>query len=71
LRKTSLENYSPNAGKIIRKNKKLYVSDSGLSNALLRVDELTDELAGHLAEQCCVKQARAYAEANLCAAAII
>jgi predicted AAA+ superfamily ATPase len=63
---TVLENYSPNAGKIIRKNKKLYVSDSGLSNALLRVDELTDELAGHLAEQCCVKQARAYAEANLC-----
>jgi predicted AAA+ superfamily ATPase len=30
------------------------------------VDELTDELAGRLVEQCCVKQARAYAEANLC-----
>jgi len=62
---TIVDNYSRNAGKVIRKNKKLYVTDNGISNALLRNEELNEMLEGKLIEQSCTQLARSYAQENL------
>ena len=56
------ENYSPNAGKVVRKNKKLYISDNGIRNSLLRNIELSPEDEGRAVEGCCVNAARREAE---------
>ena len=61
----ALDNYSTNAGKIIRKNKKLNVSDTGLRNALLRLSELSPKDEGILIETAVQQQFRAYAENNI------
>lgn len=57
-------NYSTNAGKSIRKNRKLYVLDNGICNALLRTPELNPTLEGHLIEACCVRDAHEACERN-------
>lgn len=61
---TLSSNYSPNAGKVVRKNKKIYVSDNGVRNALLRIDEIGPGEAGMNAENTCVQAARRAAEAR-------
>ena len=61
---TVLNNYSSNAGKTIRKNRKLYVLDNGIVNALLRTPELSPTLEGGLIESCCVRDARGVCENN-------
>ncbi|MDR2670371.1 MAG: ATP-binding protein [Oscillospiraceae bacterium] len=60
-----LDNYSTNIGKVVRKNKKLYITDCGLRNALLRAPMLEDGALGHIAEGCAVTAALAYAQENL------
>ena len=60
-----LENYSPNFGKIVRKNKKIYVADNGIRNALLRSAVISSTEEGHLAETACVQLARSCCEVNL------
>ena len=62
---TVLDNYSVNAGKVIRKNKKLFVLDNGISNALLRVNKLTSTSEGHLVEKNCVKDIELIIKRNL------
>lgn len=59
---TLCDNYSPNVGKVVRKNKKIYVSDNGVWNALLRNDEIRPADAGMNAENICVQAARAAAQ---------
>jgi len=61
---TSLDNYSKNTGKTIRKNRKFYVLDNGIANALLRLSELSAADEGHLVEACCVREARRACENN-------
>jgi len=61
---TVAENYSSNAGKVIRKNKKLYILDNGLCNALRHLNDLTPDNEGMLVENSCAQQARLFAEAN-------
>jgi len=61
---TSLDNYSANIGKTIRKNRKFYVLDNGIANALLRLSELSAADEGHLAEACSVREARRVCEDN-------
>jgi predicted AAA+ superfamily ATPase len=61
---TVLENYSPNANRINRKNKKIYVCDNGIRNAILRTPFLKPEEEGRLVEGACVRMARAYGEGN-------
>ena len=56
------DNYSPNIGKIIRKNKKIFIVDSGIRNGMLRNDELSSEDEGFLVENCSVQMARSYSE---------
>jgi len=56
------DNYSPNAGKIIRKNKKLFVIDNGIKNALLRISDINPSTEGHLVENCAVHNVKLYAE---------
>ena len=60
-----LSNYAPNAGKILRKNKTLYVLDNGIANAMLRLPEITDTQAGHIVESICVRDALAVCEDHL------
>ena len=60
-----LSNYAPNAGKILRKNKTLYVLDNGIANAMLRLPEITDTRAGHIVESICVRDALAVCEDQL------
>ena len=60
-----LNNYTPNAGKTLRKNKTLYVLDNGIANALLRLPEITDTQAGHVVEAICARDALAACEDNL------
>jgi predicted AAA+ superfamily ATPase len=55
-------NYSTNTGKVIRKNKKVYITDSGLRNALLRNDELSPETEGSHVENSLIQMARSYSE---------
>jgi predicted AAA+ superfamily ATPase len=56
------ENYSPNVGKVIRKNKKIYILDNGIRNALLRIPELSPTDEGGAVEGCCVNAAQRDAE---------
>jgi uncharacterized protein len=60
----SLDNYSPNIGKIIRKDKTLYVLDNGIANAVLRLRETSETRNGHLIEALCVRNALAICEDN-------
>jgi predicted AAA+ superfamily ATPase len=60
----SLDNYSTNIGKTIRKNRKLYMLDNGIANALLHTSELSAALEGHLVEACCVRDAKKACELN-------
>jgi predicted AAA+ superfamily ATPase len=60
-----LSNYSPNAGKIIRKNKTLYVLDNGIANAMLRLSEISDTRAGHIVESICARDALSICENHL------
>lgn len=53
----ALENYSANVGKMIRKNKTLYVLDNGIGNALLHLDTIDSSREGHLIETLCVRDA--------------
>lgn len=57
-------NYSTNTGKSIRKNRKLYILDNGICNALLRTPELNPTLEGHIIEACCVRDAHKVCERN-------
>ena len=60
----SLDNYSSNMGKIIRKDKTLYVLDNGIANAMLRLRETSETRTGHLIEALCVRNALAICEDN-------
>lgn len=60
-----LNNYAPNAGKTLRKNKTLYVLDNGIANAMLRLKEINDTRAGHIVEAICARDALAACEDNL------
>jgi predicted AAA+ superfamily ATPase len=60
-----LNNYSPNAGKTLRRNKTLYVLDNGIANALLRLPEIDDARAGRIVESICAKDALAVCENHL------
>jgi len=59
------ENYSTNVGKVIRKNKKLYVTDNGIRNALLRLNDFDAADEGQLVENSSVQLVRSYCEENL------
>ena len=59
-----LENYSNNVGKIIRKNKAMYVLDNGIGNALLHLDSIDSTREGRLIENLCVRDALAVSEKN-------
>jgi len=52
-----LSNYSHNAGKLLRRNKTLYVLDNGIANALLRLPQIDDTRAGHVVESICARDA--------------
>ncbi|MEI6286092.1 MAG: ATP-binding protein [Bacillota bacterium] len=58
----SLENYSPNTGKVIRKNRKIFVIDNGLRNAIVRETEFDSVREGMLAETVVARMAVDYAE---------
>lgn len=58
------DNYSTNVGKVIRKNKKLFVIDNGIRNAMLKVDQLTPSVEGQLVENCAVHNVKLFAESN-------
>ena len=60
-----LNNYSPNIGKTIRKNKTLYVLDNGIANAMLRLPEIDETRTGHIVESICARDALAACENNL------
>ncbi|GHT91752.1 ATPase [Spirochaetia bacterium] len=62
---TVLENYSPNAVKVVRKNKKIYVSDNGIRNAITGNNTPDSRDEGFLAESACVQMSRAYCEDKL------
>lgn len=55
------DNYSTNVGKIIRKNKKLYIADMGIQNALLKNDTLSIDIGLEI-ENCCMQIAKKYCE---------
>ena len=59
-----LSNYSPNTGKTIRKNKKLYVLDNGIANAVLRLRTLDETRTGHVVESICARNALTSCEEN-------
>ena len=61
----TLDNYSANIAKTIRKNKKIFVLDNGISNALLSNSELSPEDEGAMAENCTVQVVRALAEQEM------
>jgi predicted AAA+ superfamily ATPase len=56
--------FSRNAGKGIRKNKKLYIHDNGLANALLHYNEIDSTREGFLLENSCVQFVQNYANAH-------
>jgi predicted AAA+ superfamily ATPase len=62
---TVLENYSPNVGKVIRKNRKIFIADNGIRNAILYNSAPDAKDEGHLAESASVQMARAYCESRL------
>ncbi|MGL5149554.1 MAG: ATP-binding protein [Clostridium sp.] len=57
-------NYTGNVGKSIRKNKKLYILDNGIRNALMRVDDLDPTDIGMLIENECLRHAKSYSDIN-------
>ncbi|MGL5086948.1 MAG: ATP-binding protein, partial [Clostridium sp.] len=57
-------NYTGNVGKSIRKNKKLYILDNGIKNALMRVEELEPADIGMLVENECLRNAKNYSDKN-------
>lgn len=57
-------NYSGNVGKSIRKNKKIYILDNGIRNALMRVEELEPTDIGMLIENECFRHAKDYCDKN-------
>ena len=57
-----LSQFSKNSGKILRKNKTLYVLDNGVANALLRLPELNDSEAGRVVESVCARNALSICE---------
>ena len=58
------DNYSPNLGKVIRKNKKLSIIDSGVINALQRNREIINSDIGLLVETAISKKISQYAIEN-------
>jgi len=62
---TALENYSGNFGKTLRKNKKLFVLDNGIRNALLSQSEIDPATEGALAESCVVQDLCKFARVNI------
>jgi len=56
------DNYSPNIGKVIRKNKKVFIADSGIRNAMLRNNELSPEDEGFQVENSSIQMTRSYCE---------
>ena len=60
-----LNNYSPNVGKTLRKNKTLYVLDNGIANALLRLPQLDETRTGHIVESVCARDALSACGNNL------
>lgn len=60
-----LSNYATNAGKVLRRNKAIYVLDNGIANALLRLPVVDDTKAGHIVESICARDALAACENNL------
>ena len=60
-----LSNYSPNAGKTIRKNKTLYILDNGIANAMLRLPEVDETRTGRIVESICARDALSACENNL------
>jgi len=61
---TVQECYSVNVGKVIRKNKKLSVTDNGLRNATLKNFELSETETGRLIENCVLNTVSGFANAN-------
>jgi len=60
-----LSNYAPNAGKVLRKNKTLYVLDNGIANAMLRLPSISDTMSGHIVESICARDALVACEEHL------
>ena len=60
-----LSNYAPNAAKTLRRNKKLYVLDNGIANAILHLPEITETQAGSIVESVCARDALAICEDRL------
>jgi predicted AAA+ superfamily ATPase len=58
------ENYSSNAGKVVRKNKKVFIADNGIRNGLLRISELSPEEEGVQIEISSIQLARSYCDPN-------
>jgi predicted AAA+ superfamily ATPase len=56
--------FSRNIGKGIRKNKKLYIHDNGLANALLHYNEIDSIREGFLIENSCVQFVQNYANTH-------
>jgi predicted AAA+ superfamily ATPase len=61
---TVLENYSPNSYKVVRKNKKIYLADSGIQNAILFRDSFAAQDEGYLVENASVQLVRSYCESK-------
>ena len=59
---TVVSNYSANIGKTLRKNKKYYVSDCGIRNALLKRRDFGPAEEGHLAETAALSALRKTAD---------
>lgn len=60
----SLENYSTNMGKILRKPKKQYILDTGIANALLHYSSIDSRRTGTLIETLSVKHVLDICEKN-------
>lgn len=58
------ENYSTKIGKVIRKNKKLFIIDNGIRNAMLKVNKIEPSVEGQLIENCSYHNAKLFAESN-------
>lgn len=56
--------YTPNVGKSIRKNKKLYLYDNGIANAMLHYNVLDSAREGFMLENCCLRYAMQVVEEN-------
>ncbi len=56
--------YAPNVGKSIRKNKKLYVYDHGIANAMLHYNVIDSAREGMMIENCCLRDALQVVDEN-------